>query len=62
MLGWTLLRFETLGWQRIIQQRRRLYPHISPERPRPLDILRYLIQTLWLVVFLPLDNSGRSER
>jgi cellulose synthase (UDP-forming) len=61
-LGWTLLRFETPGWQRVIQDRRRLYPHISPERPRPLDILRYLIQTLWLVVILPLDDSGRSER
>ena len=61
-LGWMLLRFETPGWQRIIQDRRRLYPHISPERPRPLDILRYLVQTLWLVVTLPQDDSGRSER
>lgn len=61
-LGWALLRFETPGWQRIIQDRRRLYPHISPERPRPLDILRYLVQTLWLVVILPQDSSGRSER
>lgn len=61
-LGWALLRFETPGWQRIIQDRRRLYPHISPERPRPLDILRYLVQTLWLVITLPQDESGRSER
>ncbi|WP_307746203.1 UDP-forming cellulose synthase catalytic subunit [uncultured Pantoea sp.] len=60
VLGLMLLRFETPGWQRIIQQRRRLYPHISPERPRPLDILRYLIQTLWLLVILPQSDGARG--
>lgn len=60
VLGLMLLRFETPGWQRIIQQRRRLYPHISPERPRPLDILRYLIQTLWLLVILPQSDRARG--
>ncbi|MEN4518768.1 UDP-forming cellulose synthase catalytic subunit [Pantoea agglomerans] len=60
VLGLMLLRFETPGWQRIIQQRRRLYPHISPERPRPLDILRYLIQTLWLLVILPQSDRDRG--
>lgn len=61
-LGWAFLRFETPAWQRVIQDRRRLYPHISPERPRPLDILRYLLQSFWLLLFLPLDSSVRSER
>lgn len=60
VLGLMLLRFETPGLQRIIQQRRRLYPHISPERPRPLDILRYLIQTLWLLVILPQSDGARG--
>jgi len=54
-----LFRVEMPCWQRIIQQRRRFYPHLSPERPRPLDCLRYLTQTLWLVLFLPLDDSRR---
>jgi len=54
-----LFRVEMPGWQRIIGQRRQLYPHISPERPQPLDCLRYLIQTLWLLVILPLGDSGR---
>lgn len=61
-LGWTFLRFESPGWQHIIQQRRRLFPHISPERPRPLDILRYLLQSFWLLLLLPLNNDGVSER
>ncbi|MGK3144018.1 UDP-forming cellulose synthase catalytic subunit [Pantoea sp. C2G6] len=59
LLGVMLLRVETPGWQRILQQRRRLYPHISPEHPRPLDILRYLIQTLWLMVIVPQAHRRR---
>ncbi|TPV37048.1 UDP-forming cellulose synthase catalytic subunit [Pantoea deleyi] len=55
----TLFRVETPGWQRLLRQRRRLYPHISPERPRPLDCLRYLIQTLWLVIVLPMEDPRR---
>lgn len=58
-LAVTLLRLEAPGWQQIIQQRRRLYPHISPERPQPLDPVRYLIQTLWLVFILPGDGRRR---
>lgn len=54
-----LFRVEMPGWQRIIGQRRQLYPHILPERPQPLDCLRYLIQTLWLLVILPRDDRGR---
>ncbi|MGD9426597.1 UDP-forming cellulose synthase catalytic subunit [Pantoea sp. NSTU24] len=54
-----LFRVETPGWQRILRQRRRLYPHISPERPRPLDFLRYLTQTLWLVIVLPAEEPRR---
>jgi len=60
VLGLMLLRFESPGWQSVIQQRRRLYPHISPERPRPLDILRYLIQTLWLIMIRLPQASARD--
>lgn len=62
VLGWSLLRFESAGWQRIIAQRRTLYPHISPEHPRPLDIIRFLSQSLWLLLFLPQDGSTVSQR
>lgn len=62
ILGWMFLRFETPGWQRIFQDGRRLFPHISPEHPRPLDIVRYLLQSLWLLLILPLDHSASSER
>ncbi|MDF7661031.1 UDP-forming cellulose synthase catalytic subunit [Erwiniaceae bacterium L1_54_6] len=62
VLAWSLLRLETPGWQRILQQRQRYYPQISALRPRPLDFLRYLLQSLWLLLVLPLDDSPRSER
>ena len=62
VLAWSLLRLETPGWQRILQQRLRYYPQISPQRPRPLDFLRYLLQSLWLLLVLPLDDNPRSER
>ncbi|PIJ50531.1 UDP-forming cellulose synthase catalytic subunit, partial [Erwinia sp. OLMDLW33] len=61
-LGWALLRFESAQWQQVSARQRQLYPHISPERPRPADALRYLIQSLWLLLVLPLDASARSER
>lgn len=51
--GWLLLRFEAPGWRRIRQERGRWYPHISATRPRPLDLLRYLLQTLWLLLIIP---------
>ncbi|QGY27498.1 UDP-forming cellulose synthase catalytic subunit [Pantoea cypripedii] len=62
VLAWSLLRLETPGWQRILQQRQRYYPQISALRPRPLDFLRYLLQSLWLLLVLPLDDSPHSER
>ena len=55
VLAWSLLRLETPGWQRILQHRQRYYPQISPLRPRPLDPLRYALQSLWLMLVLPLD-------
>lgn len=62
ILGWTVLRFETPAWQRVLHQRRRLYPHISPERPRPADILRFLLQSLWLLLVMPAGGMTFNER
>ncbi len=59
ILGWSLLRFETPGWQALIRQRRALFPQISPERPRPADALRYVVQSLWLLLLVPLGQRRR---
>ena len=33
-----------------------MFPHLSADRPRPADALRYLLQGLWLLLF----RSGRT--
>jgi len=62
ILAWAVLRFEQPGWQQIHASRHRFYPHISPQRPRPADCLRYVLQSLWLLLVLPLDAVSRSGR
>ncbi|KFX13187.1 UDP-forming cellulose synthase catalytic subunit [Pectobacterium atrosepticum] len=49
ILGWIFLRLESDGWQQIRAQRTYWFPHISPQRPRPADVLRYLTQGIWLL-------------
>lgn len=40
---------ETPRWQAILAHHETYFPHINPHRPRPLDPLRYLLQSLWLL-------------
>lgn len=55
-LGWLLLRFESPARQRVRAGRAYWFPHLSADRPRPADALRYLLQGLWLLLF----RSGRT--
>ncbi|MCS3431277.1 UDP-forming cellulose synthase catalytic subunit [Klebsiella sp. BIGb0407] len=50
LTAWIFLPLENQQWQNIRRNRHYLYPHIDPSRPRPLDILRYAIQSLWLLI------------
>ncbi len=61
VLGWTFLRFESERWRGVREQRTRLYPQIDASRPRPLDVARYIIQTLWLLVALPREGWVRPK-
>lgn len=49
ILAWMFIPLEHPRWQRIRARHSELYPHIHPDRPRPLDPARYLIQAIWLV-------------
>ena len=40
---------ETPRWQVIRERHGEFFPHINPHRPRPLDPIRYLLQSLWLL-------------
>ncbi len=53
-LAWSLLRLEAPGWQWLLAERRRLYPHIAGTRPKAGDPLRILLQSVWLMVARPL--------
>lgn len=48
-LVWALMPLETPRWQAILAHHETYFPHINPHRPRPLDPLRYLLQSLWLL-------------
>lgn len=50
ILAWMFIPLEHPRWQRIRARHRELYPHLDPDRPRPLDPARYAIQALWLIV------------
>lgn len=59
-VGWLFLRFESPSWQRVNSQRTRWYPQISAEHPKFADPLRYVLQSLWLLIILP--SNGVRER
>ncbi|WP_407731746.1 UDP-forming cellulose synthase catalytic subunit [Pseudocitrobacter faecalis] len=48
-LVWAFIPLEQANWQRLIARQDELYPHIDAKRPRPLDPLRYLLQSVWLL-------------
>ena len=60
-LAWSLLRLEAPGWQWLLAERRRLYPHIAGMRPKAGDPLRILLQSAWLIVARPLDRVGSAK-
>ncbi|WP_245748818.1 hypothetical protein [Oceanisphaera psychrotolerans] len=53
ILAWLLFRLESPGWQALRAQARHWFPHLSPERPRLGDGLRYLLQSGWLLLTHP---------
>ncbi|MEJ5073762.1 UDP-forming cellulose synthase catalytic subunit [Enterobacter ludwigii] len=52
-LAWLFIPLEHPRWQRIRANYSELYPHINAHRPRPLDPVRYVLQSLWLVLTVP---------
>ncbi|MBP9956282.1 MAG: UDP-forming cellulose synthase catalytic subunit [Pseudomonas sp.] len=63
-LAWLLLRLESPAWQALRARQHYWYPHLAGRRPRPADPLRYLLQTLWLMIRRPQPAAtpGRLRR
>ncbi|MCW2460432.1 UNVERIFIED_ORG: hypothetical protein M2154_002740 [Enterobacter sp. JUb101] len=57
VLAWIFIPLEHPRWQHIRARHRELYPHLNPDRPRPLDPARYAIQALWLIA-----TSAKKEK
>lgn len=64
ILAWLFIPLEHPRWQQLRAQQQHWFPHIDPDRPRPLDPARYLLQSLWLLVTLPWGppKSARRQR
>lgn len=58
-LGWLFLRFESPVWQKIRDYDGYWFPHITSQRPRPADIVRYFLQVSWLLM---IRNGPRPTR
>ncbi|PWY57470.1 UDP-forming cellulose synthase catalytic subunit [Legionella qingyii] len=59
LIGWTFLRLESRSWQMVLKNHHYFFPHISRKYPRPGDMFRYLIQSLWFILFFP-ESSRRT--
>lgn len=64
ILAWLFIPLEHPRWQQLRAQQLLWYPHINPDKPRPLDPARYALQTLWLLITLPWGppKSARRQR
>ena len=62
-LGWIFLRLESPSWKALREQHRHLYPHLAEKRSSIGDPLRYVVQTLWLLLIRTpnLDQIGRQR-
>ncbi|MFQ1760135.1 UDP-forming cellulose synthase catalytic subunit [Aeromonas veronii] len=51
LLAWALFPLEKPAWQRLLARSDTLYPHVTHTRPG--DPLRWLLQSLWLLICRP---------
>lgn len=52
-LGTIFLKFESTSWQWVLRNRKILFPHIVPEQPRFANLMRYVLQGIWLISIYP---------
>ncbi|ALR78545.1 UDP-forming cellulose synthase catalytic subunit [[Enterobacter] lignolyticus] len=60
-LAWIVFPLENPRWQRIRDHHATYFPHINPHRPRPLDPIRYLLQSLWLLTSRPPVEKQKTD-
>lgn len=60
LLAWLVLRFDSPAWQRVLAERAYWYPHLANKSPTLGDPLRYLLQTIWLLLVRPASFRQRQ--
>lgn len=58
VMGWIFFRLESPSWQWLLKNHKDLFWHINKPYNRAGDIVRYLIQGLWLLVVIQ-ENANR---
>ncbi len=61
-LAWLFLRLESGHWRVLLEHRQRWYPQVANQAPRLGDPLRYLVQSLWLLLVKPAPVRSRFLR
>ncbi len=61
-LAWMCLRLESAQWRNLLQHPQRWYPQLADKPPRLGDPLRYLVQSLWLLLVKPAPPRTWSLR
>ncbi|MGB5856597.1 MAG: UDP-forming cellulose synthase catalytic subunit [Oceanisphaera sp.] len=56
-LAWLCFRFESPQWQALRRQVDFLYPQLSSARPKFADGIRYLVQSVWLLLIYPVKQA-----
>jgi len=59
-LAWLLLRLESPNWRAVLKQSSRWYPQLANKSPSLGDPLRYVVQSLWLLLVRPARPRART--
>ena len=59
-LAWLLLRLESPNWRAVLDQPTRWYPQLANKTPSLGDPLRYVVQSLWLLLVRPARPQART--
>ncbi|WP_448093210.1 UDP-forming cellulose synthase catalytic subunit [Pseudomonas lini] len=61
VLAWSVLRLESPAWRQLLDHRQRWYPQLVGKTPSVGDPLRYVLQSLWLLLIRPVAPEHRSS-
>jgi cellulose synthase (UDP-forming) len=61
VMCWIFLKMESEQWQQVHANSKKWFPHISLDHPRIGDMMRCLIQAIWLIVFVQRKSNNLGK-